>query len=166
VHGLVVWLLIALGLGAVWDGSILQDLRRRNIQELRKLVGWQFAATGVATLLVATWSIPEILGSEARLLPKAGIITIFLAMASIDGIAWWAVRKERPSARVCAVAASLASLLGSLWLISHSWRIARWCTWFTAALSIAWLVLFLWPTRASRVRKRLRSRAKSRAQGA
>ena len=145
MHGLVVWLLIALGLGAVWDGSILQYLRRRSVQELRQLVAWQFAVTGVVTLLVAAWLIPEILGRAARLLPKVCIIAIFLAMASIDGTAWWAVRKERPSARVWAVAASLASLLGSLWLISHSWRLAQWCIWFTAALSIAWLVLFLWP---------------------
>ena len=148
MHGLVVWLLIALGLGAVWDGSILQDVRRRSVQELRKLVGWQFAGTGVVTILVAAWFIPEISGSAARgssLLREVCLIAILSAMASIYGIAWWAVRKERPSARVWAVAASLASLLGSLWLISHSWRLARWCTWFTAALSIAWLVLFLWP---------------------
>jgi hypothetical protein len=148
VHGLVVWLLIALGLGAVWDGSIRQYLRRRSVQELRKLVGWQFAGTGVATLLVAAWFIPEILGSGARgssLFREVCIIAILSAMASIYGIAWWAVRKETLSAKAWAVAASLASLLGSLWLISHSWRLARWCTWFTAALSIAWLVIFLWP---------------------
>jgi hypothetical protein len=145
VHGIVVWLLIALGLGAVWDGSILQVLQGKNVQELRKLVGWQFAGAAVTTLLVTAWLIPEILGGAGRLSPKVCIITVFVAMATIDGIAWWSVWKERPSARGWAVAASLASLLGSLWLISHSWRLARWCTWFTAALSIAWLVLFLWP---------------------
>ena len=145
MHGLVVWLLIALGLGALWDGSILQYLRRRRVQELRKLVGWQFAGTAVATLLVAAWEIPGSAARGSSLLREVCIIAIFSAMASIYGIAWWAVWKERPSARVWAVAASLACLLGSLWLISHSWRLARWCTWFTAALSIAWLVLFLWP---------------------
>ena len=147
MHGLVVWLLIALGLGAVWDGSILQVLRRRSIQELRKLAGWQFAGTGAAILSIAAWLFPGILGSEtgSSLLREVCSIAILFAMVVIYGIAWWAVWKERPSARVLAVAASLASLLGSLWLISHSWRLARWCTWFTAALSIAWLFLFLWP---------------------
>ena len=145
MHGLVVWLLIALGLGAVWDGSILQVLRRRSIQELRKLAGWQFAGTGAAILSIAAWLFPGILWSEtgSSLLREVCSIAILFAMVVIYGIAWWAVWKERPSARVWAVAASLASLLGSLWLISHSWRLARWCTWFTAALSIAWLVLFL-----------------------
>jgi hypothetical protein len=147
VHGLVVWLLIALGLGAVWDGGILLVLRRGSIQELRKLAGWQFAGTGAATLLVAAWLFLGILGSEtgSSSLREVCLIAILFAMVPIYGIAWWAVWKERPSARVWAVAASLASLVGSLWLISHSWRLARWCTWFTAALSIAWLVLFLWP---------------------
>ena len=149
MHGLVVWLLIALG---VWGRSGMEASCKMYgagaSRGLRKLVGWQFAGTGVATILVAAWFIPEISGSAARgssLLREVCLITILSAMASIYGIAWWAVRKERPSARVWAIAASLASLLGSLWLISHSWRLARWCTWFTAALSIAWLVLFLWP---------------------
>jgi O-antigen/teichoic acid export membrane protein len=148
MHCLVTWLLIALVLGAVWDASIVPYLRRRSVRELRKLVGWQFAGAGVGILLIAPWFIPEILGSAVRgssLLPKVSIIAILFAMASMYWIAWWALRNETPSARVWGVGASLASLLGSLRLISHSWRLARWCTWFMAALSIASLVLFLWP---------------------
>ena len=112
MHGLVVWLLIALGLGAVWDGSILQDVRRRSVQELRKLVGWQFAGTGVATILVAAWFIPEISGSAARgssLLREVCLITILSAMASIYGIAWWAVRKRSGMTSVSALPSVSAS---------------------------------------------------------
>jgi hypothetical protein len=147
LSGLVVWLLIALGLGMLWDGSILRDMRRKTLQDLRKVVGWQFAGSSVASLLVAAWLIPGMLGRGTRgsLVREVCVVAILPSMAAMYGVAWWAVWKERPSAKVWAVAASLASLLGSLWLISHSWRLARWCTWFTAALSIAWLVLFLWP---------------------
>lgn len=130
-----------------WESpSFFREIRGRTVQVLRKLMGWQFVGGSVASLLVAAWFIPEVLreGTRASSVREVCFIAILPVMAAIFGIAWWTVWKERPSAKVWAVAASLISLLGSLWLISHSWRLARWCTWSGAATGAAGLVLFLW----------------------
>ena len=147
LNGLVLWLLIALWLGALWNSpsSILRDLRGVTLQGVRKVMGWQFAVESMASLWLAAWAISQILRRWSRdfLVLEICVAAILLTVAAIYGIAWWRVWKERPSAKVWAVVASLANLLGSIWLISRSWRFAS-CTWYMAEQGIAGLVLFLW----------------------
>ena len=62
LNGLVLWLLVALGLGALWSSpNILRDLRGITVQYLRKLMGWSFGIASVLSLLWGSWLISEIL---------------------------------------------------------------------------------------------------------
>jgi len=109
---------------------------------------WLFAVSSLMCLLLAFPFILHIVYRPhgfltLRTLLVPGVLSI---LATIYGLAWWAVWKRKPYARASATAASVAYILLSLFTIWSKLdfsRSIRGCTWFMLATGVIGLVVFL-----------------------
>ncbi len=72
-------------------------------------MGWVFAAESVRYLEAALRNLP----TATRQHPGVSLLTLafLILVAFVSGLAWWAILKAKPSAKGCAVAASLMQIL-------------------------------------------------------
>jgi hypothetical protein len=85
-----------------------------NMQDIRKLMCWIFAARSVQYLIISLRIILYTIHQHAALSLLRGLLTAaaFSAVVSASsGLAWWTIWKGKFSARGWAIAASLMSIL-------------------------------------------------------
>jgi len=97
-----------------------------NLRILKLALGWNFAFLSLLCAGLACWIILrtfQIQLMAASSHPVALILdAVFPAMAAVFGVAWWKVWKQRPSARIWGIA---ASVLLALYPLSHIIRFPR-----------------------------------------
>jgi hypothetical protein len=76
-------------------------------------------------------------------LRSASIAALFPVLAVIYGVAWWTIWKEKPYAKVWAIAASATYVLINLSLVHWLVSVPS-CVWVMSAVGVAGLVVFLW----------------------
>jgi hypothetical protein len=118
------------------------------MQDLRKFLAWIFAVTSLLCLWTSFWFVPRIIHLHYVFSPLRGLLVaaaaaLFPILATIYGVAWWAVWKEKASARGWGIAASLIHVLISLSLIVLPLHPVTSCTWPVLATGIFGLVVFL-----------------------
>jgi hypothetical protein len=97
-----------------------------NLKALRWALNWNFAFLSLLCIVLA----PRIILSTFQHQLKAAsshpfalvLDAVFPAMAAVFGVAWWKVWKQRPSARIWGIA---ASVLLALYPLSHIIRFPR-----------------------------------------
>jgi hypothetical protein len=85
----------------------------RNL-DLRKFLGWIFAATALLYLLIYLPSNRYVIFHPLyAFLPPRQLIYVpfFVLVCIVSGVAWWTVWKDKPSARGWGVAASAVHIL-------------------------------------------------------
>jgi predicted permease len=145
LRGLVVWLFVALCLGWLWQArGFLQEQRGRIVQDLRKFLGWVFAISSLLCLWHAPRLMFDVIRNQSSLfLRSASIAALFPVLAVIYGVALWTIWKEKPYAKVWAIAASATYVLINLSLVHWLVSVPS-CVWVMSAVGVAGLVVFLW----------------------
>jgi hypothetical protein len=117
------------------------------MHDLRKFISWIYAISSLIGLWTAFWFIPLIIHRGYAFSPLRSllIIAVFPTLATVYGVAWWAVWKGKASAKGWGIAASLTYILGSLLEIIFFKRSVWSCNGVVLATGIAGLVAFLWP---------------------
>jgi len=128
-------------------GVVVSNYSFKHLGAIRTfLVG--FAVSSLMCLLLAFLFIPRIVYRphgflSLRPLLVPGVLSI---LATIYGLAWWAVGKRKSYSRVTAIAASLTYILlplFTIWSKLHLSRPIRGCSWFMLATGVIGLVVFL-----------------------
>ena len=111
-----------------------------------RTLSWTFAISSLVGLGVTLLSVCMVY-QRALLNPLFLLVPGVLSMqAAIFAVAWWTIRKRKPSARVWGVAASLTYILPTLFIIFwkiHRSRAIRDCTWIMLAIGVVGVVAFL-----------------------
>ena len=118
-----------------------------HMHDLRKLMCWLYAISSLLGLWTAFWFIPRIIHRHYAFSPLRSLLisAVFPTLATIYGVAWWAVWKGKTSARVWGIAASLTYILISLQLIIFFSQSVWNCSGLMLAIGTAGLVAFLQP---------------------
>src|SRR6266446_5821285 len=117
------------------------------MHDLRKFISWIYAISSLLGLWTAFWFIPLIIHRRYAFSPLRSLLIsgVFPTLATVYGVAWWAVWKGKASAKGWGIAASLTYILGSLLEIIFFQRSVWSCNGVVLATGIAGLVAFLWP---------------------
>jgi len=115
------------------------------MNNLRNFMSWMYAISCLLCLRIALLRFLALQRDHA-FLPLRNLLlpTEFSAMATIFGVAWWAVFKGAPSARGWGITASLIYILFSLSEIVYFSRSVWGALGVMFATGIAGLVAFLW----------------------
>jgi uncharacterized membrane protein YhaH (DUF805 family) len=128
------------------------------MRDIRKVLCWAFGLTSLMHVVLSLRSGATISRHIALLTPRNLLIAVVfqVAVATITGVAWWSILKEKPSARVWGIAASLMCVLIFLRPIVFSLRTAWLHHVGALVVGIIGLITFLWfdqqhdPTKDSR----------------
>ena len=114
----------------------------------RKIMCWFFAFVAVVCLWIVLIHISNTIRYYHSLHhPLLGMIvpTVFLLLATIFGMAWWTVWKDKTSAKIWGITACLINILVTLMTyIRHSRSLSS-RQWELFAVGIVGLIAFLWP---------------------
>ena len=116
----------------------------KDLQYLRKVLCWIFAFSSLMYLLSHLWSILYTI-HRVHALPTFSLRDelVLVVTITIFGMAWWTIWKEKSSARVWGIAASLIEILIFLFpFILHSSH-ARWHHLGALFIGIVGLIAFL-----------------------
>ena len=116
-----------------------------RMHDLRKFMSWIYAISSLLALWTAFWFIPHIIHRHYVFSPLRSllVIAVFPTLATIYGVAWWAVWKGKTSAKGWGIAASLSYILISLQLIIFFTRSVWSCSGVMLVVGIVGLGAFL-----------------------
>ncbi len=116
-----------------------------RMHDLRKFMSWIYAISSLLGLWTASWFIPRIIHRHYAFSPLRSLLisAVFPTLATIYGVAWWAVWKGKTSARGWGIAASLTYILISLQLIIFFSQSVWSCSGVVLLIGIVGLVAFL-----------------------
>src|SRR5882757_2977685 len=113
-----------------------------RIHDLRKFISWIYGISSLLDLWTTFWFIPGIIHRHYAFSPLRSLLisAVFPTLATIYGVAWWAVWKGKTSARGWGIAASLTYILISLQLIIFFTRSVWSCSGVMLVVGIVGLV--------------------------
>jgi hypothetical protein len=126
-------------------------METRRMFKLRKYLCWVFAFSCLVCLGIALRRVSYILQQHYAFLPLIYLKApaLFSIQATIFGVAWWAVWKEKPFATVLGIAASLILIGVPLWGIVFFSRSLWGNEGIVLVIGVAGLIAFLWPNKKS-----------------
>lgn len=127
------------------NSALVPWLKLQSIQDFRAFFGWLFLIKSAGSAIIA------VLGLRFFLRQHFALPTYSLLLASIFGVAWWDIWKQRPSAKWWGIAASLLLIL----IFFRQFIYGARPVWYlqgtsllVALVGIGGLVVFLWPDKS------------------
>jgi hypothetical protein len=117
----------------------------RGLQILRQMCGWLF---GVCSIVALGVSFPrrgifnDLGGLRWSTLIVSGVMVL---LALVFAMAWWTTVKARPTARAWGITASIANLLGPLYMLLFRHLPLTYSGLMVVAISMLALVVYAWP---------------------